>query len=257
MIKINNELDFIIDEIKNAYARFGNKYKQVKHKDSYDLVTDLDISIENYLANRIIENFPGDNIIGEEINRNNVSKGRNWTIDPIDGTVNLANNIPIYGIQCSMLEDGLVKLSAIYFPKQDIICYAAREAGAYEQHDKITCTLNSNIKDSIITFGDFSHSDTIRFKRQERVLHKLAPQVAKIRMFGSASYDFYLLAKGSTSAHIMFSNNLWDILPGLLIAQEAGAIITNLKGEPYSFDDDNILVAANDAISNQILDMLK
>ena len=76
-------------------------------------------------------------------------------------------------------------------------------------------------------------------------------------MFGAASCDFFLLANGSTGAHIMYSRNLWDILPGLLIAQKAGAVITNLRGCPYSLEDDNLLVAANNSISNQILELVE
>lgn len=240
-----------------AYAILGNKYDCINHKGSFDLVTNLDYSIEELLAQKIRARFPEDNIIGEEINNNPILIGRNWTIDPIDGTVNLANNIPIYGIQCSMVEDGVIKVGVIYFPEYDIMCFAEKGKGAYSEHGKLICSLNSNLKDAVVSLGDFSHSNLVNYDGQMRVMQALAHKVAKIRMFGAASFDFYMLAKGSTSAHVMYSKNLWDILPGLLIAQEAGAVVTNLRGEPYSYVNDScLLVAANRTISTCILDLI-
>lgn len=255
-MQVRDELNFIIKILKEAYANYGNRFENVNHKDSYDLVTDLDFSIENYLTKQIKAHFPNDNIIGEECNLNPMVEGRNWTVDPIDGTVNLANNIPIYGTQCSMIADGSPQIGVIYFPEYDIMCYAEKGKGAYGQHGKLSCALNYSMKDAIITLGDFSHNSSIRYNNQIQVLQKLAPEVAKVRMFGAASYDFFMLATGSTSAHIMFSKKVWDIMPGLLISQEAGAVITNLQGDAYSLEDDNILAAANQSISEQILGLL-
>ncbi len=256
-MKESPELSFIKEAIRKAYAKYGDKYEVIEHKGSYDLVTNIDISIESFLVQEIQKRFPLDNIIGEENYQNGISNGRNWTIDPIDGTVNMANNIPIYGVQCSMIDNGLIQLGVIYFPTFDYLCYAERGKGAYGQYGRLKCSMNTNITDAVVTLGDFSHTNKQHYKLQHRVLKKMSAQVSKIRMFGAASYDFFLLANGCTNAHIMFSKNLWDIIPGLIIAQEAGAVITNLYGNPYSFDDDNIIIAANQSLSEQIVDILR
>ncbi len=250
------ELLFIQNAMRMAYSLFGNKCEKINDKGCFDLVTDLDVSIERYISLQIHEHYPKDSILGEELCQNSAIKGRTWTVDPIDGTVNLANRIPIYGIQCSLLEDEIPMLGVIFFPETDIMCYAEKGKGAYIHGRKINCSLNESLHHSVITMGDFSHSNNDRFIRQIQILQRLAPEVAKIRMVGAASYDFFLLATGSTCAHIMFSRNLWDIIPGLLISQEAGAVVTNLDGYPYSFRDDSLLIAANKPLSDQLLSLI-
>lgn len=256
IIQFRPESHFIQDAMRKAYSLYGNKYEKINEKGSFDLVTDLDVSIERYLSLQIHEHYPQDGILGEELCHNSAIKGRTWTVDPIDGTVNLANRIPIYGIQSSLLEDGIPMLGAIYFPETDIMCYAEKGKGAYVHGRKINCSINESLHHSVITMGDFSHSSSDRFIHQIQILQKIAPEVAKIRMFGAASYDYYLLATGSTCAHIMFSRNLWDIIPGLLISQEAGAVVTNLDGGPYSFKDESLLIAANQSLSEKILSLI-
>ena len=68
-------------------------------------------------------------------------------------------------------------------------------------------------------------------------------------MFGSAAIDFSLVAAGSTAGCVIFTKNPWDVLPGFLLAKEAGAIITNLEGAPYNIGDDGIVVSCNSNIN--------
>lgn len=255
MKEFKPELLFIQNVIRQAFDRYGNQYREVSQKDRFDLVTDLDVAIEQYITNQIHEQYPQDSILGEELTQNSVVQGRTWTIDPIDGTVNMANRIPIYGIQCALLENAIPLVSAIFFPETGTMCYAQKGAGAYIGERKQSCASATAISHSIVTMGDFLH-DEAGAKRQLQVLQNVSSEVAKIRMFGAASYDFFLLATGATHAHIMFATTLWDIIPGLLIAQEAGAVVTNLKGDPYTFEDDSLLVAADESLSRQLLKLI-
>ena len=76
-------------------------------------------------------------------------------------------------------------------------------------------------------------------------------------MYGSAAIDFSYVAGGKTAATIILTRNLWDIAPpGIIIAKEAGAVITNPEGGEY-FKDYGVIVAANKIVSEEIRPSLK
>ena len=250
------ELEFIMQHMKEAYSLF-NTAREVAHKDSFDLVTDVDFAIEKYLSQKLQECFPDDKILGEELNKNNSWDGRVWTIDPIDGTVNFANRIDIYGVQCSLVENGDVKLGAIYLPKDDSFYWALKGEGSFRNGKPIHTASYTQLQDTILSLGDFSHPNKQWYEHEQQLVRLLPDKVAKLRIFGAACYDFAMLAGGSTGAHIMFTTNAWDIYPGLIIALESGAVATNLQGEPYNLSDGCLLIAANEQICKEILSIVR
>ncbi len=252
----NIELEFIQQHMKEAYSLF-NTAREVAHKDSFDLVTDVDFAIEKYLSQKIQERFPDDKILGEELTKNYSWKGRVWTVDPIDGTVNFANKIGIYGLQCSLVEDGDIKLGVIYLPKDGSFYWAIKGCGSFRNGEPIHTASCTQLQDTILSLGDFSHPNKQWFEQEQQLIHVLADKVAKIRIFGAACFDFAMLASGSTGAHIMFTTNAWDIYPGLIIAKEAGAVATNIKGESYTLADGNLLVTANHQVADEILSLIE
>jgi myo-inositol-1(or 4)-monophosphatase len=128
------KLLFIIDTIKSAYANYGTYDKStLTDKAMFDLVTSTDFNIENYIISKIKAQYPQDKILSEETNSQTaVAQGQcTWTIDPIDGTYNMANGIKLYGIQCAMYIDGVLNLAALYLPHFDELYYAKAGEGAY------------------------------------------------------------------------------------------------------------------------------
>ena len=76
----------------------------------------------------------------------------------------------------------------------------------------------------------------------------------KIRMFGSACVDFTFVAEGRTDGCVVITKNLWDLLPGLFLCKEAGAVITNPEGTPYKFYDEGAIVSANKTLQDLIVE---
>ena len=66
-------------------------------------MTNLDISTENSLKNRLTNLLPGSKFFGEEDNQIQTLDGFTWVVDPIDGTQNFINNIPIFSLLCSFV----------------------------------------------------------------------------------------------------------------------------------------------------------
>lgn len=249
-----HEREFVASEMQRLYSKYEQiGVGQILEKTQFDLVTNVDEGIEGELALAIRTEFPGDRIHGEEdADRASIS-GRTWTIDPIDGTCNMANRIPLYGVQCSLFEDDDVVLGVIYIPHFGDLMYAELGQGCYLNGEKVSAKKDGELNHALISFGDYPHSKSPEVAaRQHRAIAQLYPKVAKIRMFGAACLDFLMVASGSTDATVVITRNLWDIAPGIMMTREAGAILTNLEGEPYSFGDSGVVASATEELARLI-----
>ena len=244
------ELDFITSHIRQAYERFAAQgAKNVRQKSAFDLVTEVDVNIERYLTDAILVAFPGDHIHGEELSSSQPVAGRTWVIDPIDGTVNYAHSIPLYGIQCCLFVETEPRLAVIYLPEQDEMYSAVVDHGCFLNGEPVTVDASVTAQNAVISTGDFTHRSDRLAAIQYRAVGYLYPRIAKLRMYGTAAVDFAWFVSGRLSATIFTTQNLWDIAPGILMSKEAGGIVLGLDGKPYDFSKDGVLICANEEIA--------
>lgn len=248
----SHEIEIITEKIKYAYQTLANGNRTVTQKSRFDLVTDLDVNIEKYLSDVIKVHFPNDNIHGEETAPTQKLCGRTWVIDPIDGTCNMARDIPIHGVQCALFEDQTAVLGVIYLPWEDKMFYASKGCGAFCNGEAIRVNSSVTLNNAIASIGDYSHMNGEIAAAQHDCMGYLYPRIAKIRMFGAACYDFSYVAQGKTDCTVVITTNLWDIAPGVVICQEAGAVVTNLQGEKYRFGDSGAVACANEQLAELI-----
>lgn len=251
-----NVLMKAIKQIYQKYSRIG--ISNVVQKTQFDLVTDIDCGIERELTEIIHNSFPQDKIHGEETSNDQIITERTWTIDPIDGTCNMASSIPLYGVQCALFENFEVVFSIIYLPHFCELLFAEQGEGCFLNGRRVFVKQNSDINNAIVSFGDYPHlkvPDTSL--RQHKAIGFLYPRIAKIRMFGAACIDFSSVASGRTDGTVVITKNLWDIAPGILMCKEAGALLTNLDGKPYRFGDNGVVVASSPALSTLIAEAFR
>lgn len=247
------ELEFIKEAVKSAINELLTQdLKHVERKEAFDLVTEIDFSIEKYLIAKINQRFPEDTILSEEFNPEAFVKGRTWTIDPIDGTVNFANSSPLFGVQCALLDEGEIVVGLIVLPRLGEIYTAVKGGGTFCNDVKVHVNSGFSLEQALVSVGDYQHSRPDQSSLQHRAIALLFPKIGRIRMYGSAAIDFSYVAGGKTAATIILTRNLWDIAPGIIIAKEAGAVITNPEGGEYSFKDYGVIVAANKIVSEEI-----
>lgn len=255
-MKYKHEIEFMINTMRAAFEKFGGARMNTAQKSAFDLVTDIDLNIEKYITAAIQAEFPHDRIHGEEFSSDRRVAGRTWTVDPIDGTCNMANGSKLFGMQCALIADGEIVVGAVYLPHLGETIYASKGDGCYFNGKRISVK-DVRVNNAIVSFGDYPHdNDNGLADVQHDAIKKLFPQIAKIRMFGAACMDFSFVAQGRTHGTVLFTKNLWDIAPGIVICREAGAIVTNLKGKPYKIGDDGVVAAANDELSALIRDCL-
>lgn len=244
------ELTFISQKIREAYLRFGvTGPKDIRSKAAFDLVTEVDVAIERFLTDAILESFPSDRIHAEELHSDQEITGRTWVIDPIDGTNNFAHDIPTYGIQCCLFDGDEPMVAVIYLPCQEEMYTAIAGQGCYLNGKQVFVDKSVTADTALISIGDFTHKSHRLAALQYKAVGYLYPRVSKLRMYGAASVDYAFFVSGRLSATVFTTRNLWDIAPGILMSREAGAIVMGLDGQPYDFTKEGVMLAANEEIA--------
>ena len=211
-----NELKFLIDLVQQASHLINDELVVNAKDDKGDLVTNFDYEIEKYIINEIKENYPSFSIISEEFNNEKGLTDNCFIIDPIDGTVNFAHHIPLWGIQVACIRDKKTCASVIYLPELDEI-YDADEDGAFLNGKPISVNSYNSHKGLYIVEGPNSILGEVKMK-------KLNPHC---RHFHCAAVDFAWVACGRISATNFVKDTLWDYIPGQYIVEKAGGVIYN------------------------------
>ena len=249
------ELSFITGKIREAYELYAaSGPNDVRQKSAFDLVTEVDVNIEKFLTEAILQAFPGDKIHAEEMSSSQEITDRTWVIDPIDGTCNFAHDIPTYGIQCCLFDGGEPRMAVIYLPCQQEMYTAIEGGGCFLNGKQVFVDKSVTADRAVISVGDFTHKCDRLAAQQYKAVGYLYPRVAKLRMYGAASVDYAWFVSGRLAATVFTTRNLWDIAPGILMSREAGAIIMGLDGEPYDYSKDGIMLSSNEEIAQLMKD---
>ena len=207
-----------------------NKKHQVDYKGVIDLVTEVDRQSESFLLGRVQSDFPSHRIVAEE---SGVIRGDDehiWYIDPLDGTVNYAHHIPIFSVSIAYAFAGTLKLGAVYDPLRDELFSAERGAGAYLNGKRLQASATSELQKSLLVTGfPYDTWDTERDNFSNFV--RISKLTQGVRRLGSAALDLSYVGAGRFDGFWELSLNPWDVAAGGLICEEAGARVTNIRGE--------------------------
>lgn len=245
------ELAFLSRIVKEAWKACGGADLHTRAKGTFDLVTDVDFAMEKFISSAIESEFGGDCVVGEELNPlRELPAGRSWTVDPVDGTVNMAHGLPLFGVQCAFCIDGTPLASVIFLPRFDEL-YTALKGGGVRLNGEAVSVSKAPLRDAVVSVGDYSHRTAAHAERQAQLVGKVYDKVAKLRHFGAASVDFSWFAAGRTNGFVMFTRNLWDLVPGVLMSEEAGGVVRSVNGGKYDFSEEGVVVAATEEIADE------
>ncbi|NEE04273.1 inositol monophosphatase family protein [Phytoactinopolyspora halotolerans] len=217
-----------------------------------DVVTESDTAAEQLIRERLLAARPGDAVHGEEGGHSDGESGVVWIVDPIDGTVNYLYGIPQYAVSIALQVSGVVEGGVVYNPATEETWTAIRGAGAQLNAEPIAVSGCADLSLALVGTG-FGY-DASRRARQAAVVADLVPVVRDIRRAGSAALDLCAVASGRLDAYYERGLNPWDRAAGALIAEEAGAFVGGLHGQPPS---DSMTLAASPAIADDLRALLE
>lgn len=236
---------------------------KVKKKGN-ELVTAADAKCQQIIIDRIKENYPDHGFIAEEGVGGKLFKqpprGEErlwWIIDPIDGTTNFAHQMLLFAVSIAVMYEGEPIIGVIFQPATDSMFTAVKGGEAQLNNRRITA--GKETMSEFTCVGLDSHfGDGVPAWACEIM------QRTKFRNFGTVALQFAYVAKGGLIATIASCVKLWDIAAGALIAEAAGAVVSDWKGgKIFPVDLDGYggselqVITANKKVHAQILKLIK
>ncbi|MEW6404712.1 MAG: inositol monophosphatase family protein [Chloroflexota bacterium] len=249
------DLHYIERLARNAGKILSAGYQrehQVKYKGVIDLVTEVDHESEAYLLDEIQKQFSGHHIVAEESGETLGHADHLWYIDPLDGTVNYAHHIPIFCVSIAYASRGTLSLGAVYDPLRDEMFSAERGKGAWLNGKPLRASSATELQRSLLVTGfPYDAWDTPNDNFQNFI--KFAKMTQGVRRLGSAALDSCYVGAGRFDGFWELALKPWDVAAGGLVAEEAGAIVTSVRGEPDYLSHPQSIIAAAPGIHAQML----
>lgn len=227
---------------------------QIDYKGVIDLVTEMDRKSEDFLLSEIRKNFPDHQILAEESGGTHGS-GHQWYIDPLDGTVNYAHNIPIFSVSIAYASNGTMSLAAIYDPMRDEMFTAECGKGAHLNGHELRVSDTVELQKSLLVTGFPYDAWDTKFDNFDNFV-KFAKLTQGVRRFGSAALDLCYVAAGRFDGFWELALKPWDVAAGGLICAEAGARVTNVFGGADYLSPPQSVIATTPGIYARMLEEL-
>ncbi|MGY6464151.1 histidinol-phosphatase [Corynebacterium sp. UMB8791] len=221
--------------------RFEASDLKVKSKPDMTPVSDADVAVEEVLRERLAEARPGDSIVGEEFGGETVFEGRQWVIDPIDGTKNFVRGVPVWATLISLLVDGQPVLGVVSAPALARRWYAAQGSGAWRTFNKGSLKRLEVSHVSELADASLAMSSLEGWKArglQENFI-ALTERTWRLRGYGDF-FGYCLVAEGAVDIAAEPEVSVWDLAALSVLVTEAGGTFSSLNGEPGPHGGDAI-----------------
>lgn len=223
---MNEHLKIAIEAAKKAGVLLRENYETELVVDAlhdHDIKLDLDVRSQDLITDCLLTAFPEHALFGEEGIAGDASSDWQWVVDPIDGTVNYFYGIPHFCVSIALRYQKEIILGVIYDPMADEL-WAVEKGGRPTLNGReIQTSSRDQLKDTVVTIG-FSKTKESMDAGLERY-KKIAYQVRKTRMMGSAALALAYISCGRLDAYIEESISLWDVAAGILLVENAGGKI--------------------------------
>jgi myo-inositol-1(or 4)-monophosphatase len=234
---ITDALDFahaLLDDVgAELCLRFGS-IRQAEVKGDGTLVTQADLDADNAIAEAIGARFPDHDIVSEELDTVYEGAPWCWIVDPIDGTTNFARGVPVWGVSIALAHAGWPVLGIVDMPMLRVRYHAVRGQGAWEGGAPMRVLAATDpASGARLRLSDPAPLRNHLFAICSRTPYQFVVNVPlKLRLIGSAAYNFCLAASGTSLASLDSTPKVWDMAAGWLLVREAGGVVVQLEGDP-------------------------
>ncbi len=250
-----SELEHMAERAGEILRAGYSKEHQVSYKGVIDLVTEVDRASEDFLLAEINHHWPGSYILSEESGITAGDQENTWYVDPLDGTVNYAHGIPIFSVSIAYAHRGAMQLGTVYDPMRNEMFSAERGRGAWLNGNPIHASGADELQRSLLVTGFPYDAWNTEHDNFANFVH-LGKLTQGVRRFGSAALDAAYVGAGRFDGFWELSLKPWDIAAGGLIAEVAGARVTNVKNLPDYLSAPQSIVASAPGIHARILENL-
>lgn len=241
---------------RHMVSRIGAQVIDTK-LDKADLVTAVDRECQEIVAREIQTAFPTHLMLGEESVPPGIDAAMDalqarlleigaddylWIVDPIDGTTNFVNSMPLSVVSIGIAHRGSRLGAVVYDPWRDELFCAWRGEGATLNGERLRVSEVEDLSDAVLC-APSPHSKQAQAPAL-RSINALMPMARSLRILGSGVLNFAWVACGRLSAYFEPELAPWDTAAGTLLVEEAGGIVTDMDGTPYELSTKAVLASS-------------
>ncbi|MES2596922.1 MAG: inositol monophosphatase family protein [Verrucomicrobiota bacterium] len=206
-------------------SNFGSDLT-VNEMQRHDIKLELDVRSQKLITEIILKNDPTHAILGEEEGDIGGDGDVEWIVDPIDGTVNYYFNIPHFCVSIAARDRHTKEtlLGVIHDPMMNETWSVVKGGPPMLNGKPISVSNRATMAEAVVTVG-FSKSKSaldLGFERYKRIAY----EVRKTRMLGSAALALAYIASGRLDAYVEEQISLWDIAAGVMLVEAAGGKVS-------------------------------
>lgn len=230
------------DIARNSFGKTSSI--SIKDGDNNQILTETDLAIGKLIVGQIKESFPTHNIIDEEAGVIVNNSEFTWVVDPVDGTSNFANSMPLYGIMVGLLQQDSPIAGGIVLPAFNELYVAEKGKGAYCNGAKIQATKEQNLLKVLVAYGIDGHQEDPNITYDEtKILSEIVLNIRNLRSSNSA-FDAAMVARGNYGGSLNRTSKIWDNVAQQIVLEEAGCTYTDFFGNKIDYS--NPVSKAND-----------
>ncbi len=246
MIDSQDFIKKVLEEASEIARKNFGKTSSITTKsgDNNQVLTETDLAIGRLIVEKIKETFPTHNIIEEEAGVIDNKSEFTWVVDPVDGTSNFANGIPLYAVMVGLLENNSPIAGGISLPSFNEIYVAEKDKGAFCNGKQTYTTKDESLLKVLVAYGIDGHQENPDVTYSEtKLLSEIVLNIRNLRSSNSA-FDTAMVAKGAYGATLNRTSKIWDNVAQQIVLEEAGCSYTDFFGEPIDYS--NPISKAND-----------
>jgi len=219
-----------------------------------DLVTEADLSAEEFITRKIKLHFPEHSILSEENSSLQPDSEYCWVVDPLDGTTNFVHQYPEFAVSIGLQFHDHTVLGVVYNPAQRNCFTACLNQGAFLDGRPIRVSTTSVLAECLLLTG-FPYRQDELWEANFELFKSFYRCSQGVRRLGAASLDLCYVASGRFDGFWEFHLKPWDICAGEFILREAGGKTSDWTGGILPFDGNRVL-ATNDPIHRQMINII-
>ncbi len=235
---------------------FGTHFSISSKEGQHNLVTEYDHRSEKTILDFIQQHVKDSSFLAEESGNSGHPKGTiHWIVDPLDGTVNFAHQVPIFSVSIAAQKEGKTITGIVYQPITHELFVAEVGKGAFLNGQKLKVSNVMNIDKAILATGFPYNLAKNPFHCIDHFVDILKLGIP-IRRMGSAAIDLAYTAAGRFDGFFEVELGAWDVAAGKLLVEEAGGKVTHWDKSPFDICSRETVFASNGHIHDAVSSIL-
>jgi len=237
------------------------KFSYTQKPGKANIVTTVDIAVQDLIVEKLMRYFPEVPIIGEEIVDEETTANKLeevellFLVDPLDGTLNFVHGLPFFAVSIALIERKQPVIGVVHVPALEETFTAILGCGAFGNGHKMRCNRVLPMSQALCATG--WPYDLKLVQPTGKAILLMQQNVQEVRILGAAALELCYVAAGIIDVYWEIGLKPWDLAAGSLIVKEAGGIVSDINGETFDLFSGRVLACNSEQLWREVIAILK